>query len=36
MTIITDVTDELARDQVLSAQTLKLCNSAVVFRHPEN
>lgn len=26
---ITDITDELARDQVLSAQTLKLCNSAL-------
>jgi len=26
---ITDITDELAQDQVLSAQTLKLCNSAL-------
>ncbi|MCG8635760.1 MAG: HDOD domain-containing protein [Desulfobacterales bacterium] len=26
---ITDITDELARDQVLSGQTLKLCNSAL-------
>ena len=26
---ITDITDELAKDQVLSGQTLKLCNSAL-------
>lgn len=26
---ITDITDELSQDQVLSAQTLKLCNSAL-------
>ncbi|HCY84326.1 MAG TPA: hypothetical protein DHV36_04240 [Desulfobacteraceae bacterium] len=26
---ITDITDELVRDQVLSAQTLKLCNTAL-------